>query len=60
MRSSEQHMANRILMTAGVAPPEIGLRKGIAALWAQLETLEGAERERARRERGLLASGWRK
>lgn len=52
--SAEQRMANHILRNAGVAPPEIGLRKEIAALRARLETLQGEERERARRELGLL------
>ncbi|QDF95413.1 hypothetical protein CJ010_02020 [Azoarcus sp. DD4] len=52
--SAEQRMANHILKNAGMAPPEIGLRKEIAALRAQLETLEGEARERVRRELGLL------
>lgn len=52
--SAEQRMANHILRNAGVAPPEIGLRKEIAALRSRLETLQGEERERVRRELGLL------
>lgn len=52
--SAEQRMANHILRNAGVAPPEIGLRKEIAALRARLETLEGEPRAALKRELGLL------
>ncbi|ANQ83414.1 hypothetical protein dqs_0337 [Azoarcus olearius] len=52
--SPEQRMANHILKNAGVTPPEIGLRREIAALRARLETLDGEARARARRELGQL------
>lgn len=52
--SPEQRMANHLLRNAGVSPPEIGLRKEIAALRARLETLAGDAREQARRDLGLL------
>ena len=52
--SPELRMANRILKNAGVTPPEIGLRREIAALRRRLETLDGEDRARARRELGLL------
>lgn len=52
--SPEQRMANHILKNAGVTPPEIGLRREIAALRARLETVDGEARARARRELGQL------
>jgi hypothetical protein len=36
---AEQRMTNRILKNAGYLPPELGLRKEIAELRAQLEAL---------------------
>jgi len=50
--SPEQRMVNRILRNAGYTPPEIGVRKEIAALRAQIEGLEaGCERWRVLRRR---------
>lgn len=51
--SGEQRMVNRILANAGVAPPEIGLRKELAALRAELARLhedDAARRLQLRRE----------
>lgn len=51
----EQRMVNRILKNAGMAPPEVELRRQIAALRAELEAEpDEAERERMRRRMGLL------
>ena len=50
--SPEQRMVNHILRNAGFTPPEIGLRKEIAALRAEMEGLaEGDERRRVLRRR---------
>jgi hypothetical protein len=43
--SGEQRMVNRILKNAGVSPPEIGLRRELAALRAELAGLTEGERE---------------
>lgn len=42
--SSEQRMVNRVLKNAGFAPPEIALRKELAALRAELAALPDGER----------------
>lgn len=54
--SPEQRMVNHILRNAGFTPPEIGLRKEIAALRAQIDGLDsGDARLRALRRRlGML------
>ena len=59
--SGEQRMVNRILKNAGVAPPEIGLRRELAALRAELAGLaegegegEGGRRAGLRRRIALL------
>jgi len=49
--SSEQRMVNRVLKNAGFAPPEIGLRKELAALRAELATLPDGERRTRLRAR---------
>ena len=50
--SPEQRMANHILRNAGFAPPEIGLRREIARLRAEIAGLEeGSEPWRAQRWR---------
>jgi hypothetical protein len=52
--SGEQRMVNRILANAGVAPPEIGLRKELAALRAELAALrDDAAGQRARLHRRI-------
>jgi hypothetical protein len=55
--SGEQRMVNRILKNAGVAPPEIGLRRELAALRAELAGLaegEGGRRAELRRRIALV------
>ena len=50
--SPEQRMVHHILRNAGFTPPEIGLRKEIAALRAEIEALaESDARRRALRRR---------
>lgn len=50
--SPEQRMANKILRNAGFAPPEIALRREIAALRAEIAELEeGNERRQLLRRR---------
>jgi len=50
--SPEQRMANKVMRNAGFSPPEIGLRKEIAALRAEIEALaESDARRRALRRR---------
>lgn len=50
--SPEQRMANKILRNAGFAPPEIALRREIAALRAEIAELEeGKERRQLLRRR---------
>lgn len=50
--SPEQRMVNKILRNAGFIPPEIGLRKEIAALRAEIAAQEpGSERHRQLRRR---------
>ncbi|MFU2486771.1 DUF1992 domain-containing protein [Thauera sp. WH-1] len=50
--SPEQRMANKILRNAGFAPPEIALRREIAALRAQIAELgDGSERRQLLRGR---------
>ncbi|HRP26495.1 MAG TPA: DUF1992 domain-containing protein [Thauera sp.] len=44
--SPEQRMANKILRNAGFAPPEIALRREIAALRAQIAGLEDSSERR--------------
>ena len=47
--SPEQRMANHILRNAGFAPPEIGLRREIARLRAEIAGLEEGGRAVARK-----------
>jgi hypothetical protein len=50
--SPEQRMVKKVLRNAGFTPPEIGLRKQIAALRAEIAALEeGSERRRQLRRR---------
>lgn len=52
---AETRMVNRILKNAGIAPAEVGLRRELAALRAQLATLpEGEARTRLRQRLALL------
>ena len=54
--SPEQRMVNNILRNAGFTPPEIGLRKEIAALRAEIEGLapDDARRCALRRRLAML------
>ena len=54
--SPEQRMVNHILRNAGFTPPEIGLRKEIAALRAEIEGLapDDARRCALRRRLAML------
>ena len=49
--SPEQRMANKVLRNAGFSPPEVGLRKEIAKLRAEIGELEDGERRSALRRR---------
>lgn len=49
--SPEQRMANKVLRNAGFSPPEIGLRKEIAKLRAEIAGLDESERRSALRRR---------
>lgn len=50
--SPEQRMVNKVLRNAGFTPPEIALRREIAALRAEIDGLEpGDARRRALRRR---------
>lgn len=44
--SPEQRMVNKVLRNAGFTPPEIGLRKEIAALRAQVDGLAPGDEQR--------------
>ena len=50
----EQRMANRILANAGLVPAELGLRREIAALRAELAALAPGERRTLLRRRLVL------
>lgn len=52
----DQRLAQRILKNAGYTPPEVGLRREIAALRAQLELLDERERGPAWQRLTLLMS----
>jgi hypothetical protein len=54
--SPEQRMVNNILRNAGFTPPEIGLRKEIAALRVQIDALPASDegRHALRRQLALL------
>ena len=52
----DQRLAQRILKNAGYTPPEVGLRREIAELRAQLELLDERERGPARQRLTLLMS----
>ena len=47
--SAEQRMASRVMKNAGFVPAEIGLRREIAALRAELGRATGDDRDRLRR-----------
>lgn len=49
--SPEQRMANKVMRNAGFSPPEIGLRKAIAKLRAEIAGLDESERRSALRRR---------
>lgn len=53
---SEQRMVNKVLRNAGFTPPEIGLRKEIAALRAQIKGLamDDEQRHPLRRRLAML------
>ncbi|HRP94791.1 MAG TPA: DUF1992 domain-containing protein [Rhodocyclaceae bacterium] len=53
--SGEQRMVNRILANAGIAPPEIGLRRELAALRAELAAARDAAPEQRARLRRRIA-----
>lgn len=50
----EQRMVNRILKNAGFAPPDIALRKEIAELRREIESLPRGERREAQQRRLAL------
>jgi hypothetical protein len=54
--SPEQRMVNKVLRNAGFTPPEIGLRKEIAALRVQIDALPASDegRHALRRQLALL------
>ena len=51
--SPEQRMVNKVLRNAGFTPPEIGLRKQIVALRAEIAALEEGSEHRRRLRRRL-------